>query len=56
MEKAIPSIKNTYEFAFKNLERLAGNSFFWKFVPFSYFPMSMKERKSKLNIIVLSIQ
>ena len=32
------------EFAFKNIKRLAGNSFLWKFVPFSYCPG--KKRKS----------
>ena len=33
------------EFALKNTKRLAGNSFLWKFVPFSYCPG--KKRKSK---------
>ena len=33
------------EFAFENTKRLAGNSFLWKFVPFSYCPG--KKRKSK---------
>ena len=33
------------EFAFENTKRLAGNSFLWKFIPFSYCPG--KKRKSK---------
>ena len=36
------------QFAFKNTEGLAGNSFFWKFVPFSYCPG--KKRNLKISL------
>ena len=38
------------EFAFENTKRLAGNSFLWKFVPFSYCPGKNE------NLYVLSVQ
>ena len=36
------------EFAFKNIKRLAGNSFLWKFVPFSYCPGKKENLKISL--------
>ena len=37
------------EFALKNTKRLAGNSFLWKFVPFSYFP-GKKRKYLKMSL------